>query len=163
MGVGRGTGGPRPSWILKISAKEFKKRSNWTSGVSAKKMQKMIQLDIRNRSRTKNPTPTPSVVRNPTRPKNLWLLKTQNPAPTSQPCSTLIKARSHNLSRLIEARRNERISFAQLAIDTLIVSTVCKTSRRLGKALSSPYSTINVRMSSGGYNFKLHGLIHVAA
>jgi len=40
MGVGRGTGGPRPSWILKISAKEFKKRSNWTSGVSAKKMQK---------------------------------------------------------------------------------------------------------------------------
>jgi len=46
-------------------------------------MQKMIQLEIRSRSLTKNQTPTPSVVRNltPTPPKNLRLLTT----PTSQP------------------------------------------------------------------------------
>ena len=38
----------------------------------------MIRLDIRNQSQTKNLTPTPSVVRNPTLtpPKNLWILTT---------------------------------------------------------------------------------------
>jgi len=42
----------------------------------------MMQLDIRSRSRTKKPTPTPSVVRNPTPSKNLQLLTT--PAPCLQ-------------------------------------------------------------------------------
>jgi len=37
----------------------------------------MIQLDFR--SRTKNPTPTPMVVTNPTPPKNLRLLTTPQP------------------------------------------------------------------------------------
>jgi len=42
----------------------------------------MIQLDILSWSRTKNPTPTPSAVRNPTPCKNLRLLTTRlrNPA-----------------------------------------------------------------------------------
>ena len=50
-----------------------KKWSTWTSGVEVGQ---------------KNPTPTPSVVRNPnpTPPKNLWPLTTLTPAPTSQPC-----------------------------------------------------------------------------
>jgi len=43
----------------------------------------MIQLGIRSRRRTKNPTLTPSVVENPTLtpPKNLRLLKTSTPQP----------------------------------------------------------------------------------
>ena len=43
----------------------------------------MIQLDIR--SRTKDPTPTPSVVRNPTPPKNLRL---RNPGNHFKPLIT---------------------------------------------------------------------------
>jgi len=43
----------------------------------------MIKLDILSRSRTKNLTPTPSLVRNPTPtpPKNIRLLKTPTPQP----------------------------------------------------------------------------------
>jgi len=44
-------------------------------------MRNMIQFDFRSRSWTKNSTPTPSVVKNPTPPKNLRLLA------TPQPCS----------------------------------------------------------------------------
>jgi len=46
----------------------------------------MIQLDFRSRSRTENPTPSPSVVRNATPPKHLRLLTTPAQAPTPQPC-----------------------------------------------------------------------------
>jgi len=47
----------------------------------------MVQLDIWSRSRTKNLTPTLSVVRNPTPtpPKNLRFLTIPTPAPISQP------------------------------------------------------------------------------
>jgi len=40
------------------------------------------------------------------------------------------------------ARRYETIGFSQLAIDTAIISIICKAIRRLGKTLSSPYSTM---------------------
>jgi len=54
-------------------------------------MEKMIELDFRSRSRTKKTTPTSSVVRNPTPPKNLRLLA--NPIPTTQPCSKRQKSK----------------------------------------------------------------------
>ena len=74
-----------------------------------------------------------------------------------------LKARSHNLFWFIESRRYERISFSQLAIDSAVVSIICKTFRRLGKTLSSQYSSLyydmNVRRSSVRDNFKLHDAI----
>jgi len=45
----------------------------------------MIQFDTSVGANQKSPTPTPSVVRNPTPPKNLRLLTTPTPAPTPQP------------------------------------------------------------------------------
>jgi len=62
---------------------------------------------------------------------------------------------------LIEAQGYERLCCnslkdrSQLAIDTAIVSINCKANRRFGKTLSSPYSTMNVRRSSGLDNTKL--------
>ena len=60
--------------------------------------------------------------------------------------SILIKARSHNLSWFIEARRYERITFSQLAVDTTIVTIVCKAIRRFGKAL---HHRIQIWLSGG--------------
>ena len=75
--------------------------------------------------------------------------------------SMLNKARPHNLFYLIEDRRYDRISFSllndrsQLAMDTTTISRICKAIRRLGNTFSSPYSTMNIRRSSGRDNLTL--------
>jgi len=86
-------------WLLKpteivVHSKKFmfqqkfqKKLWNFNRNSQFKSMVwKIIQLDIR--SRTKNPTPIPGVVSNPTPTphKNLRLLVTLTPTPAPQPC-----------------------------------------------------------------------------